>query len=292
MTEKSLQFSALGLSCVENYTLSILEKHLTDTSYLFCMSYLSGGYLLNKIVSEGVSLNKFSLFPRVHEVAFEHLSIVYLFSYEEAEIADMWNKMKLERDNIYYLIKVNPSFVTEALKADLARDDHYICYWFKNGKNNVFNDYPYRLTQFSEDEISEAYDGNIIVFEIINNISDSIKGKAHRLFCEHIKQYVHSKTADIDIECITLAQAKEFLIIYKRILQRMLLFCAVWLEENNSISSAIKIVDNILTKMYMNEKRRRESHIFDFINEFSKILLFDKSIFDYVRKVSEKNFSV
>ena len=290
MTEKLLQPSALGLSCVENYTLSILERHFSDTSCLFCKSYLSGSYLLNKIATDNVSLDNFLLFPRVHEVAFEYLSIVYLFSYEEAEIADMWNKMKLERDNIYYLIKVKPSFVTKALKADLARNDHYICYWFKDGKNNVFNDSPYRLTQFSEDEISEAYDGNIIVFEIINNINDSIKGKAYRLFCEHIKQYVHATT--VDIEYISLAQAKEFLIIYKRILQRMLLFCAAYLEENNLISSVIKLVDNILTKIYMNEKRKREYNIFDFKNNLSKILFFDKSISNYVKKVSENNFIV
>jgi hypothetical protein len=290
MTEKLLQPSALGLSCVENYTLSILEKHLMDTSCLFCMSYLSGGYLLNQIVSNNVSLNNFSLFPRVHEVAFEHLSIVYLVSYEEAEIADMWNNMKSEKDNVYYLIKVNPSFVTEALKADLTRDDHYICYWFKDGENNVFNDYPYRLTKFSENEISVAYDGNIIVFEIINNINESIKEKAHQLFCEHIKRYKHS-TFNINLEHISLVQAKEFLIIYKRILQRMLLFCAACLKENDSINSAIKLVDNILTKMYVNEKRKRERNICDFINDFYKILLFDEPIVDYVKKVSEKNFS-
>lgn len=291
MTKELLQPNALGLSCVENYTLSILQKHLTDTSCLFCMSYLSGSYLLNQIVSNNVSLNNFSLFPRVHEVAFEHLSVVNLVSYEEAEIADMWTKMKLERDNVYYLIKVTPSFVTEALKADLARDDHYICYWFKDGENNVFNDYPYRLTQFLDNEISAAYDGNIIVFEIINSINNSIKEKAHHLFCEHIKQYTHS-TVYINTEHISLVQAKEFLVIYKRILRRISLFCVAYLEENDSINAAIKIVDNILTKIYVNEKRKRESNICDFINDFSKILLFDESIVNYVKKVFEKNLNV
>jgi hypothetical protein len=285
MIEKPLRPNALGLSCVENYTLSILEKHLDDISCLFCMSYLSGHYLLSEIIDKEVNLRNLSLLPRIHEVAFEHLSIVHLLSYDEAEIAGMWNKMKEEKDNIYYLVKVNSSFVSESLNANLTRDDHYICYWFNDGKNNVFNDYPYRLTQFTENEISAAYEGNIIVFEVINEVEASTRTKARLLFNNHINQ-LPSQTNIISFEKVTSAQIRDFLVVYKRILHRTLLYCSNFITNTNLISQNIHLVDNLLTKINVNELKRKQVI---FTEDINNILSTDKMIFKLIQYATKEN---
>ena len=284
MAEKLFRPNALGLSCVENYTLSILEKHFSDLSCLFCISYLRGHYLLSKIIEDGLSLKNFSLLTRVHEVAFENLSLLYLSSYDEVEITGIWGRMKVEKDNTYYLIKVNPSFVSKSFNVALERDDHYICYWFNDGKNNVFNDYPYRLAQFSEYEISTAYNENIIVFEIIKEVDETTKSKAKQLFYNHVSQ-LDSQTNIENFEKITLEQIKEFLVIYKRILHRTLLYCSSLAADASLMSQNLHAVDNLLTKIKVNELRRKE---IVFTEDITDILHKDQMIYKTVQQAAKE----
>lgn len=285
MNEKTLRPNALGLSCVENYTLSILEKHLVDISCLFCTSYLRGDYLLSEIIKKGVSLKNFALLTRVHEVAFENLSLVRLSSYDKVDISNMWREMKEEKDRTYYLIKVNPSFVSKAFNADLEREDHYICYWFNDGKNNIFNDYPYRITRFSDDEIISAYDGNIITFELVEEVDESTWRKARQLFNNHLSKMASWKN-DEPIGDISLAQVEEFLTIYKRILHRTLLYCSAFTIDTGVISQNFYAVDNLITKIKVNELRGRETV---FIEDIKDILQNDQMVYETVQQVAKES---
>lgn len=285
MTDKSLRPNALGLSCVENYTLSILEKHLADISCLFCTSYLRGDNLLGEIIEKGVSLKDFALLTRVHEVAFENLSLIYLSSYDNVDISSMWGEMKEKKDSTYYLIKVKPSFVSKAFNADLERDDHYICYWSNDGTNNVFNDYPYRITRFSDDEISKAYDGNIIKFEMLKEVDESTWTKAKQLFNNHLNKMTSWEIIE-PIGDISLARVKEFLVIYKRILHRTLLYCSAFTTDIIVISQNLHAVDNLLTKIKVNELRRKE---IVFTEDIKDILHKDQMIYKTVQQVEKES---
>ena len=284
MTEKILRPNALGLSCVENYTLSILEKHLSDISCLFCTSYLRGDFLLGEIIEKGISMKNFALLTRVHEVAFEDLSLIYLSSYDKVDIANIWGKMKEEKDRTYYLIKVNPSFVSKALNAKLERDDHYICYWFSDGKNNVYNDYPYRITNFSDDEILSAYNGNVITFKMVKDVNESTWTKAKHLFNTHFNKMTSLESIEPIIN-ISIAQAKEFLAIYKRILHRTLLYCSAFTIDSNVISQNLHAVDNLLTKIKVNELRSKDTV---FTKDIKDILLKDQMIYGIVQQVAKE----
>lgn len=283
MYNEKLQPTALGLSCVENYTLSILQRHFTNINCLFCMSFLRADDLLYQIVKNHAKHDNIISLPRIHEVAFEYLSLIQLSSYDEIEIKSVWNEIKSFDDKVYYLIRVKPSFVEKKLNISLMRDDHYICYSFEKNKNIVFNDYPYRILQLADNEILKAYDGNMLVFKIVDDINDVVKKKSYHLFCRHIKQHLNkASNLKVDIKKLNIGYVKEFLIVYKRVLQRTALFCSDYTELDSSLLTSVTLVDNILTKIYIDEIKKRKFNIQRYIGDVSKVLYLDRCVGNFL----------
>lgn len=278
-----LQSTTLGLSCVENYTLSILKQYYENINCLFCMSFISAEDLLYQIVLNNIKRNNFKLFPRIHEIAFKYLSLIHLHSYDDLRIENIWSDIKNTNNEVYYLIKVNPSFVKDMFHVNLLRKDHYICCYFEEDNNIVFNDYPYKILQLEDNKIIEAYDGNMLSFKIIGKINDEVKKKANNLFCRHIDFHISEKSnRKVDISQLNIGEVKEFLILYKKIVQRTALFCSDYQEIDSSFLRVNALVDNSLTQIYMDEVKKRDFALKKYQDMVDKLLCMDRSINDFL----------
>ncbi len=282
MKRNNVAVNELGFSCVENYTLSILKRHSIDYRCLFYKSYISSTDLLTDVInSNSINQYKYVGITRIHEIAYEELHLISLVNYDVKKISLLWQLLKTTSNNLYYLICVVPDYIKTKFGLTLAREDHYICYYFRNNCNNIFNDYPTFSTTISDEKMENIYNGNIISLEVLEKKQNNIYNDVKQMFAKEIKKYKYPLLT-INFNDISLNQTTVFLSIYKKILLRLKLFFEYIDFDIPVLNVLLTKVDNLKTIIDINNFKGKETT--NYKQLLLEIFLMDEKLYCHLIK--------
>ena len=156
MITKNDLSEVLGLSCVEKYFLSWLDK-ITDITKLYGFAFVSLNQVFNDF-SYGATYQHYGFLPRLQDVAEEYGIVSH--EYIPCSTFDAMEILKKASDDILCLMRVNTSFFTD-FKRSSWREDHYICV---NGCLEWVNEYPLSTGKFTAQRFKEVYDGALCLY--------------------------------------------------------------------------------------------------------------------------------
>lgn len=155
-----------GLTCIENYFLTLLQHESRDWSYIFYRSYLSLPQIIDEFCENNGRYAFFRRIPRLQKVG-EQLGICKLHYLEGYELEEVLSKSDIAA------IRVSSEFLLERYESKAWREDHHILIQkSEDGRLHYINDIPQDENNLSLEAAKEIYTGHAIRFEFLDVVFD------------------------------------------------------------------------------------------------------------------------
>ncbi len=151
---------ALGLSCVEKYFLSWLDRFI-DVSRLYGETFITFSQVMEDF-SYGATYQNYVGVKRVQDIAEEQGIVTHQFISCKAD--GVIEILKKRNENELCLVRVNGNFF-KGYKRLPWREDHYIAV---DENLHYVNEYPLSEGDFSSAQFEESYDGALLIYATEN----------------------------------------------------------------------------------------------------------------------------
>lgn len=156
---KELMPDGLGLSCIENDCLCIMQQMDMHYQYIFYESYLNFSKIFKEFYQRHVTYEQFHAIERLQMVA-EQLGYLKIHYVEEKDINQVF------KNNQVCSICIDPKWLLSKFKSTLLREDHYILIEKRSEEEFHFiNDTPKAEGIISKEELKENYLQRVVYYE-------------------------------------------------------------------------------------------------------------------------------
>ena len=246
-----------GLSCIENYILSHLNRSGINISYLYYKSYLSFSEILKNVIIKDVEYAYFNAVPRIFRIAKKDGILSYQWVHGE-------KLEKLMTMDEHILIRVKPDFMMQRFNIKTWRDDHFFMVKSVIDGGVVYiNDNPRIEETISNRELELLYANSAFVFHLIEPFKAFPAVKLIEEFFSDI-----AKTNDLfnswdALNCCRLSQIRDAIGILKILRNRNDKFLSNYMMLplfKNLLSKASELY-NIIEYMRLRKRDDREELI-------------------------------
>lgn len=205
-----------GLSCIENQILSLLYDNNQPIECLYFDCAIPLCDLFNYLVVNNVPFYEFNLITRIQDVL-KMLGIIEM-KLHQVTFAQM-KRLLSSCNKIHFLIRVNKNFVINRLHKRNFREDHFVKVERSENLYKITNDIPNISFIINENELIDAYDGQIFLVRICRSIGyDDIEYlKCHRVFKAEEIYYKNHKNVAID----NISRIVDLVVVYNILRHRM-----------------------------------------------------------------------
>lgn len=274
---KSLFDRGLGLSCIENYLLYILDYLKVDYRFLYAKSYIPISDVIQSLYINKNSFAYFDGIPRLQNTASE---------WELVRLSQETDLESILTNDFYSCIRVTPQFIRERYTRELWRDDHFIMLC-EDMDNNflLLNDNPRDLIELDRIQLNEVFSKNAICFEVLTcNDVENLKSKSLKEFISSIALSQLTSSVFVD----DLEAARDITGIIRITRKRTEEYCSIFFntefmsEYLNQIDKLYVMfeymrirnrVDHIKVNQLLSELQVEDSKIFSLINQKVGVML-------------------
>ena len=290
--DKKYFIETLGLSCIENYLIGILEYNCFESRSLFYDSYLPLGELVKCFTEKEMKYEHFTVLKRLQSIAIKEGFIEYQTVKTDVknitdEICELIRQMRGEsikaaKDKLstFFLLKAKKEFVFERFNYKNWREDHYLLVLPSLKRDSTdseyicFNESTKSNITLKYSELEGVYDNEYVQLKVVKQVSEEDRVRMFDMFSKTVNNYKRNDINEKINSFKNLTVLRDLLLVYRVTRKRI----AQYIELNYDTS----LLDKYLFKVEYIRMRNEEdknlcTEIMGLLEEFEE---------DFMQKVT------
>lgn len=236
-----------GLSCIENYTLALLQSDGFPIGLLYGDSFIEMDRLWETFFMNGRDYAHFDGVERIQDIA-KRYGLLSMKLYREA--GEQFIQTIADSDHTF-LILLQPEVAQKQFQVRGWHEKHYVLVIPDGKQYHLINDIPFGERTISSEELKDYYGGEffdcVIYRERYDETQRKLKTNRISLFCTGVSH--------IQIPNDNLIAFRDMIGVYRILLRRQKAYLGYWMNTD-FFDLFIREVDSIYMKAeYMNLKR-------------------------------------